>query len=107
MEYELVMLLDDINGSADDDVRSRTFSLDGKDYQIDLNATHSAQLDDALAFWIKHARKIPKTGSLRRPAATTPAAVRRWASKNGYTVSPKGRIPTSVYQAYANRNRRT
>ena len=36
-----------------------------------------------------------------RPAGPSPSAIREWAAANGHTVSGRGRIPTSVMQAYA------
>jgi hypothetical protein len=34
-------------------------------------------------------------------AGPTPARIRSWAAQNGFTVSPKGRIPAEVREAYS------
>lgn len=34
------------------------------------------------------------------PAPPTPAEIRAWAAANGFTVSPKGKIPAAVREAY-------
>jgi hypothetical protein len=37
---------------------TRTFALDGRSYEIDLCGEHDAELDDALAPFVEHARKV-------------------------------------------------
>ncbi|SOD70539.1 Lsr2 protein [Jatrophihabitans sp. GAS493] len=104
-----VTLVDDIDGS--DAVETVSFGLDGSAYEIDLSAENSALLRDALANFVGHARRA---GRSARPAVAPsrngrgPAqvdreqtqAVRVWARANGHTVSDRGRIPASVFEAY-------
>jgi hypothetical protein len=62
-----VTLVDDLDGGKADE--TVTFSLDGKAFEIDLNAAHASQLRDALA-------PISARPAARRPAAAgaaTPA----------------------------------
>lgn len=40
------------------------------------------------------------TPRLRRTRSVDSMAVREWASKNGYTVAPRGRIPELVIRQY-------
>ncbi len=57
-----VLLLDDLDGSeAEGTVR---FALDGTEYEIDLNAEHAQALRDALARYVRAARRAGG----RRPA---------------------------------------
>jgi nucleoid-associated protein Lsr2 len=50
------VFIDDINGSAaEGTVR---FGLDGTEYEIDLNAGHAQQLRDALAAYVRAARRV-------------------------------------------------
>lgn len=58
-------LTDDLDGSnADGTV---WFGLDGSEYEIDLNAEHAQALREALARYVKAARR-PGRGARRRPA---------------------------------------
>jgi Lsr2 len=50
------LFIDDIDGSvAEGTVR---FGLDGTEYEIDLNAEHTQQLRDALAAYVRAARRV-------------------------------------------------
>ena len=107
-----VKFIDDLDGSE----ASGTFdfSLDGKQYQIDLSDENAAKLRDALAPFVGAARKAGGRRSGRgrtqqrsvaedRPARASreeTAAIRQWARENGHQVSERGRIPKSVVEAY-------
>ena len=91
------------------------FSVDGKSYEIDLNEKHAAALRDAFAPFIGSARRAggPAAGSRPRMSARTStgagrpreetAAIREWATANGLEVSTRGRISSTVLEAYENR----
>ena len=52
------LFIDDIDGGeADGTVR---FSLDGTEYEIDLNARHTHELRTTLNSYIEHGRKVCK-----------------------------------------------
>ncbi len=103
-----VRFVNDLDGSE----ASGTFdfSLDGRNYQIDLSDENAAKLRDALAPFIDAARRSGGRGrAARQPAAAEKparssreetAAVRQWARENGHQVSERGRIPKSVIEAY-------
>ncbi|MCP2266479.1 Lsr2 family protein [Promicromonospora thailandica] len=103
-----LVLEDDIDGGAAHETVN--FGLDGVSYEIDLNAEHAAQLRDALASWVGHARKVKApvargtTTTRRSRSGSDTAAVREWAKANGYTVSDRGRIAAEVQEAYAKAN---
>lgn len=84
--------------------RLRRFSIDGRDYEIDLCLKHSERFDDAIGKYASHARKsagrVPRTK--RRTAAHRKhsAEVRAWAKANGMVVSERGRIPAEVVSKY-------
>lgn len=100
-----VLLVDDIDGgSADETV---TFALDGVSYEIDLTTAHAAELRDALATWVGHARKVGGRSAAGRSAGTTrprrssdAGAVRAWAKESGFEVSERGRISAEIREAY-------
>ena len=102
-----ILLVDDIDESEASETVA--FGLDGTSYEIDLNDEHAAQLRDALATYIGHARKAggrPRRsgGASRRSAAPAdgPSAkdVREWARENGWDVPDRGRVSTEVREAY-------
>jgi hypothetical protein len=104
-----VVLIDDLDGSAASE--TVPFALDGVEYEIDVNAPHAEALRESFAEWIGHARRVSgrkRPSTRRQSAASTPrstgeetAKIREWARQNGYTVSDRGRIPSSVREAYA------
>jgi hypothetical protein len=106
-----VKLVDDLDGG--EAAESLAFSLDGKSYEIDLSDTHAAALRDAFAPFITSARRAgssgPKVASWQRMSMRTgrareeTAAIREWANANGLDVSTRGRISSTVLEAYENR----
>lgn len=98
-----VILTDDIDGSEASQTVS--FGLDGVAYEIDLNDVHAEQLREQLATWTSSARRVGgrKTAGTRRTTGGDPertARIREWARENGHEVSDRGRIATSVIEAY-------
>jgi nucleoid-associated protein Lsr2 len=95
------LFIDDLDGSeADGTVR---FSLDGTDYEIDLNTEHANELRDALGRYVNAARRA--AGGGRRPARSGRKAsanglntteVREWAKAQGIDVKDRGRIPAEL-----------
>ena len=84
--------------------RLRRFSIDGRDYEIDLCLRHSERFDDAIGQFAAHARKASArvVRATRRTAAHRrhSAQVRAWAKANGFAVSERGRIPADVVSKY-------
>ncbi|RSS43568.1 Lsr2 family protein [Streptomyces sp. WAC08241] len=113
----VVTLSDDIEGG--EAAETVAFGLDGKMYEIDLNAANAKKLRKALAPYLAAGRKIPArigagagagpgaVGGRGGAAAYThtdlapdPAAVRAWAQSNKMDVPARGRIPKRVYEAF-------
>jgi hypothetical protein len=85
----------------------RTFSLDAKDYEIDLSDPNASKLRDALAPYVAAARRSGGRRSTGRAAAATDTSQRRslaemreWLRSNGYAVKDRGRVPQELVQAY-------
>jgi hypothetical protein len=106
-----VQLVDDLDGTASDDISTVSFGLDGVSYEIDLNEDNASSLRDSLADFVASARRTG--GRVKRgtaPAAARPVgsgrskeqtqAIREWAKKNGHTVSERGRISTTIIEAF-------
>jgi hypothetical protein len=101
----IVHLVDDVSG--DDADETVAFSLDGQSYEIDLSTDNASRLRESLAEFVASARKAnaPARGARRGSAPTRRSSngtgdVRSWARENGFQVSERGRIPSSVIEAY-------
>ncbi|NLU68505.1 Lsr2 family protein [Streptomyces sp. HNM0574] len=96
----VVTLSDDIDGGEASE--TVLFGLDGKTYEIDLNAENAKSLREELAPFIEAGRKRAKSGKAfhRTSVAPDPRAVRAWAESNGFEVPARGRIPKKVYDAF-------
>jgi hypothetical protein len=98
-----VVLQDDINGQ--EPAQTVFFSLDGKNYEIDLTEQNATELRAGLAPWIAAARRastglIPEPRSTPRRSADT-VDIRRWAKDNDIPVRERGRISSEVRSRYA------
>lgn len=114
----LVELVDDLDGTASDDVETVTFGLDGAEYTIDLNEDNAERLRDVLGEFVEVARRTGgrmKRGTAGKKATaprltvvpTAPhrprevtQAIRDWAHTNGHEVADRGRIPVWLLEAY-------
>ena len=107
----IVELVDDLDGTASEDISTVSFSLDGADYEIDLTEENADSLRSTLEEFIEAARRTG--GRIKRNAGTTktapsrPAssreqtkAIREWARQNGFELADRGRIPANVIEAY-------
>jgi hypothetical protein len=96
---------DDLDGSPA--VEIVRFGYAGREYEIDLNEEHAAALDEALATYIEHARRVDKPqprrgrradGERRSPHELR--AIRQWAREQGLQVSERGRIAADIVAKY-------
>ncbi len=107
-----VILSDDLdeNLPADETV---SFSLDGTSYEIDLAEKNAKELREVFSRYVSAARKVGRGGRSSgggsgartrsgggRMDREQAGAIREWARKNGHAVSDRGRIPSSVVDAY-------
>jgi hypothetical protein len=107
-QLTIVQLIDDLDGTTSDDISRVEFAIDGVTYEIDLNEDNSARLRDVFAKYIDAARRVG--GRAKRGTATARSgsgrskdetrAIREWAKANGHEVSDRGRIPSTVIEAY-------
>lgn len=98
-----VILEDELDkGLADESVQ---FSLDGKQYEIDLNRANAEKLRETLhpviSFGRREQVKQARAAGARTTAADNPetAKIRAWAQENGRKVSDRGRIAQEIRQA--------
>ena len=109
----ITLLTDDLDGGEAD--RTVEFGLDGVNYTIDLSEKNAGKLRKALDPYLAVATRVGRSGGDSRTARRSVApvggrssrdqnqAIREWANKNGYEVSERGRIPSSIVEAYHNK----
>jgi hypothetical protein len=97
-----VQLEDDLTGGPADETVE--FGIDGRSYEIDLNARHAADFRRQLARFLERASLVRPTH--RRAPVRTLAnrarsrQIRSWAEQQGFSVSDRGRLPREVIQQY-------
>ncbi len=104
----LVQLVDDLDGTASDDVTTVGFGLDGVTYEIDLRDANAEKLRGVLAAYVASARRTGgrvkrgtrPAGSAGSPANGEAGQIREWASANGIELAARGRIPGHVVESY-------
>lgn len=83
---------------------TRAFSLDGRDYEIDLCEKHSQKFDETMRRFADRARRVTsRVGRTKRRTTAhrrRSAEIRAWAKRSGMEVSERGRIPTQVISKY-------
>jgi hypothetical protein len=95
-----ITLEDDLDGG--DAAETVAFGLDGRSYEIDLNAKNAKALRDTLAKYVAAGRRAGgRSGAKRRTQVGTSAReIRDWARSNGHKVPDRGRIPSDVREAF-------
>lgn len=104
VEVRLTCDLDDEPTLASDTV---VFAYDGRSYTFELCEKHLAEFNEVLGGWAANARRVAALNAAKnrtsRPSADKKAelaAIREWASHNGYEVSDRGRISGEVRREY-------
>jgi hypothetical protein len=105
-----VELVDDLDGTASEDISTVTFALDGVSYEIDLHHDNAGRLRNTLADFVtagrrtggrvKRAASVPHPGARATPDREQTRAVREWARQNGFEMSDRGRISATVLEAF-------
>jgi hypothetical protein len=105
----VVEMIDDLDGTVGEDVTTVSFALDGRSYEIDLNARNAQQLRDSLAEFVtaSHRARSGRGGRTMRSSSKQDTvsrerahAIREWAQEAGHEMSTRGRIPATVIAAY-------
>lgn len=110
-----VLLVCDLHEDEVEGTETVTFGLDGSAYEIDVCEAHAGELRDAFAPFVGGARRAgrPQAGSAprrsSRPSGRSSGggsdrervqAIREWARQNGHKVSERGRLSSTVIEAY-------
>ncbi|QHC57581.1 Lsr2 family protein [Rathayibacter sp. VKM Ac-2760] len=109
---ERSVLTDDLTGAVIAEGRGGTvaFSIDDREYEIDLTAANIGALHLAVAPFVAAARPLSSAAPSRRVVAVEAgagrkspemlSAIRHWARRHGYEVPRSGRIPSDVQAAF-------
>lgn len=102
---------DDIDGSqlSAETVATRKFSVNNKNYILDLSEEHAKQFDEALAPYITAARPdtSSNTSKQRRRNASNQkdyTQLRAWAKQEGIPVASRGRLKTEIIEAFKSKD---
>lgn len=103
-----VQLIDDIDGSPA--TATIEFTVDGKNYIIDVSEANAAAFNEALAPYIEHARRARRAPANKRKSRSSSEAarikrqknaeIRTWALENDVTVSKRGQLGQDTIAAY-------
>ena len=100
-------LVDDLDGT-DADVETVRFGIDKHEYEIDLGAENAAKLRGKLERFVQAGHELRQSKRVVRKQQVISGAVskeqtqaiRHWARENGFQVSERGRIPSTVREAF-------
>lgn len=109
----IVSRIDDLDGS-EGDVGSISFGIEGAAYILDLSAENADKLRELLAPYVAVAEQVggrrgkrpPNRENVRQIGSSVGAtreqldAIRKWARKNGFSVSDRGRVAQNIRDAY-------
>ena len=97
-------LVDDLD--SDGATETVAFGYRGVNYEIELSEKSAAALDEVLAPYLAHARRVrtkppaPRRSTAKSSASAGPREVRAWAKSQGIAVSDRGRISADVMRQY-------
>ena len=104
----IVTLLDDLDESLADETVE--FSLDGRNYEIDLSDKNAKKLREGLKKFVDAARRAGRAQTSSRASSSVSTRstadreknqkIREWALAHGYNVSDRGRLPMNVIEDY-------
>lgn len=108
----IVSRIDDLDGS-EADVGPISFGIEGAAYILDLSAENADRLRELLAPYVAVAELVggrgkrpPNRENVRQIGSSVGAsreqldAIRKWARKNGFSVSDRGRVAQNIRDAY-------
>lgn len=103
---QTVQFIDDLDGKVLDEFVTVRWAVDGKHYEFDTSPRHAARFYEVVEKYRAASRRTgdTRTTGSKKPAATKAAGrtadIRAWATSNGYEVGDRGRIPTTIVDAY-------
>lgn len=97
-----VQLEDDLTGGPADETIA--FGVNGRDFEIDLNAKHAANFRKQLATFAERARPVrahrPRASARTSASRERSRQIRAWAEEQGFDIADHGRLPANVIVEY-------
>lgn len=95
---KITQYYDDLDSRPLDEAEVHTveFTVDGRDYILDVSSKNLERFRAAIEPYIEAAREITHDAL----DAISPSEVRRWARSEGLTVAHRGKIPFDIVDAY-------
>lgn len=106
----IIQFTDDVDGTpiADGAGRTVTFALDSTAYEIDLSDAHVAELHEVLTPYTTAGRRAGRKNNVAAGVTKTHKSeltkIRGWARRNGHEVSDRGRVSSTIRDAYDDAN---
>lgn len=97
-KYQVVEVLSDLSGETG--ASTTTYALNGQSYSIDLTEAEAHEFGMLLAPYIAVSAVGKRRGPRLRSTPEETALIRTWAKKNGYPLTPAGRVPMATRLAY-------
>jgi hypothetical protein len=100
----ITQVTDDLDGSAN--AEEVSFAYNGTKYTIDLSRKNRTAFEKALKPYVEAGTKVASRSGSRRSKSKSSngrrdlADVRAWAKQNGMKVSDRGRVSSSILDAY-------
>ncbi|MCW2759135.1 MAG: Lsr2 family protein [Nocardioidaceae bacterium] len=104
-QRSMITYVSDLSGDeiTDTSQPTVTFSLDGREFTIDLTVQEQKSLRDALEPYVgvaKPAARSSQRSVSRGRAADNAQKIRAWAREKGHQVSERGRIQKEIKNLY-------
>lgn len=112
----LTTYIDDLTGDelTEDQVHTVSFGWSGTQYEIDLSKAGADKLEKFIKPYVEAGRRVGATRGRPRGSSSSSSrantgsgrgkeelqTIREWAVKNGYEVSPRGRIKAEILEAF-------
>jgi hypothetical protein len=98
-------LFDDLDSNVTDGVETVRFSLDNKQYTIDLGEANRKKLEEALAPFISKATRAGGSSTAPKRGGVPAKEIRAWAKAQKPEIrdlvkSDRGAVPKAVIAAY-------
>jgi nucleoid-associated protein Lsr2 len=97
-----VVVTDDLDGSPE--AETVAFSFNGQSYEIDLSQKNLAKFEKSLRPFMDAGRRTAHRRAVKSTRGSAAridrAAVRAWATSQGFKVSERGRISAEILSKY-------
>lgn len=90
----------DFDAEQNEDVQEFTFSVNGKDYTVDLSVYARQAFEKAVEPFVTVATVVEPKATTKGKADGLAPKIREWAKKKGLNLAERGRIPQEIIDQY-------